>query len=169
MSEPSESAAESIHLAWQHLDAAAPPELRRWLQTGKPVALHEDLLMIAVPNNFTRNQLEIRFRSDIEAALSAYFKRSVQLAVKVDESLSSDLGQPDQEQQYGDGFGGFAPGGHPGAGLDPQRPYEGSGLGAPGSGAPGWTAGPGSRTDRDSTGRRASRAAGATTNRGTAT
>ena len=62
MSEPSESAAESIHLAWQHLDAAAPPELRRWLQTGKPVALHEDLLMIAVPNNFTRNQLEIRFR-----------------------------------------------------------------------------------------------------------
>ena len=112
MSEPSESAAESIHLAWQHLDSAAPPELRRWLQTGKPVALHEDLLMIAVPNNFTRNQLEIRFRSDIEAALSAFFQRSVQLAVKVDESLSSDLGQPDQHQ-YGDGFGGFAPGGHP--------------------------------------------------------
>ena len=41
------------------------------------MALHHDLLMVAVPNNFTRNQLEIRFRTDIERLLSGYFGRNI--------------------------------------------------------------------------------------------
>ena len=45
------------------------------------------MLMVAVPNIFTRNQLENRFRSDIENLLSGYFGRAIQLAVIVDESL----------------------------------------------------------------------------------
>jgi chromosomal replication initiator protein len=87
VSEPSESAAESTSLAWDHLYSSASPGLRRWLTTGHPVALHQDMLMVAVPNIFTRNQLESRFRPDIENLLSEYFGRSIQLAVIVDESL----------------------------------------------------------------------------------
>ena len=87
MSEPSESAAESTSLAWDHLYASSSPGLRRWLTTGQPVALHQDMLMVAVPNIFTRNQLENRFRPDIESLLSGYFGRNIQLAVIVDESL----------------------------------------------------------------------------------
>ena len=87
MSEPSENAAESTSLAWDHLYASSSPGLRRWLTTGQPVALHQDMLMVAVPNIFTRNQLENRFRSDIESLLSGYFGRAIQLAVIVDESL----------------------------------------------------------------------------------
>ena len=45
------------------------------------------MLMVAVPNIFTRNQLENRFRPDIESLLSGYFGRNIQLAVIVDESL----------------------------------------------------------------------------------
>ena len=88
MNEPPDGAADPTASAWRQIHAAAPPEMRRWLETGKPVALHQDLLMVAVPNNFTRNLLEGRFRSIIESELSAFFGRAVQLAVIVDESLT---------------------------------------------------------------------------------
>ena len=107
MSEPSENAAESTSLAWDHLYASSSPGLRRWLTTGQPVALHQDMLMVAVPNIFTRNQLENRFRVDIESLLSGYFGRSIQLAVIVDESLkpaedSGDFSSGGEESAYGD-------------------------------------------------------------------
>ena len=73
MSDTGESVSESIRMAWKHLDSEATPELRRWLQTGQPVALHQDLMLIAVPNTFTRNQLENKLRTDIEAVLSDFF------------------------------------------------------------------------------------------------
>ena len=102
MSEPSESAAESTSLAWDHLYSSSSPGLRRWLNTGQPVALHQDMLMVAVPNIFTRNQLENRFRPDIESLLSGYFGRSIQLAVIVDESLKP-ADDSDHEPTYDDG------------------------------------------------------------------
>ena len=89
MSEPPESTVESPFQAWEHLRSSSPPELRRWLNTGKPVALHADLMMVAVPNIFTRNQLEVRFRTDIEATLGEFFGRNVHLAVLVDDSLDT--------------------------------------------------------------------------------
>jgi chromosomal replication initiator protein len=88
LSEPAETAAESTGLAWEHLYSSAPPELRRWLGTGKAVALHKDLLMVAVSSNFTRNLLEGRFRGLIEAELATFFSRPIHLAVIVDESLT---------------------------------------------------------------------------------
>ena len=100
MSEPSESAAESTSRAWDHLYSSSSPGLRRWLTTGQPVALHHDMLMVAVPNAFTRNQLENRFRTDIESLLSGYFGRNIQLAVIVDESLKPDEESVGQEPTY---------------------------------------------------------------------
>jgi chromosomal replication initiator protein len=87
VSEPVESAVEPPFLAWEHLSASSPPELRRWLNSGRPVALHADLMMVAVPNIFTRNQLEVRFRPEIEHILAEFFGRNVHLAVLVDDSL----------------------------------------------------------------------------------
>jgi chromosomal replication initiator protein len=100
VSEPTESAAESTKLAWDHLYSSSSPGLRRWLTTGQPVALHQDMLMVAVPNAFTRNQLENRFRTDIESLLSGYFGRNIQLAVIVDESLQPDEESVGQEPTY---------------------------------------------------------------------
>jgi chromosomal replication initiator protein len=77
-------------IAWEHVYSTSPPELRRWLDNSKPVAMHQDALMVAVPNNFTRNQLEGRFRPDIEAQLSSYFQRAVQLAVIVDATVTPE-------------------------------------------------------------------------------
>ena len=94
MSEPPQSTAEPPFRAWEHLRSSSPPELRRWLNTGKPVALHADLMMVAVPNIFTRNQLEVRFRTDIETTLAEFFGRNVHLAVLVDDSLDTGDGGP---------------------------------------------------------------------------
>ena len=82
---------DTTKLAWEHVYSASPPELRRWLESARPLALHQDALMLAVPNTFTRNQLEGRFRQAIEQELSGYFRRSMQLAVIVDEALTPGL------------------------------------------------------------------------------
>jgi chromosomal replication initiator protein len=115
VSESSESAAESTSLAWDHLYSSSSPGLRRWLNTGQPVALHHDMLMVAVPNTFTRNQLENRFRSDIERLLSGYFGRNIQLAVIVDESLKPAEGSLAEEAtQFSD------------SGANPSDPSHGA-------------------------------------------
>ena len=92
MSDPVGS--DTTTIAWEHVYATSPPELRRWLDNSKPVAMHQDALMVAVPNNFTRNQLEGRFRPDIEQQLSRYFRRTIQLAVIVDATVTPDAPRP---------------------------------------------------------------------------
>jgi chromosomal replication initiator protein len=109
VSESSGGAAESTSLAWDHLYSSASPGLRRWLTTGQPVALHHDMLMVAVPNIFTRNQLENRFRPDIERLLSGFFGRNIQLAVIVDESLKPDEESLGEESSYDGGLGQAPP------------------------------------------------------------
>ncbi len=118
MSEPADSAVDETRRAWDHICSTAPPELRRWLSTGKPVALHQDLLMVAVASNFTRNLLEVRFRQVIESELKAFFSRPVQLAVIVDESLvpadePAAAERPGSEFERRSGFDGAAGGNHP--------------------------------------------------------
>ena len=81
-------------IAWEHIYTTSPPELRRWLDNSKPVAMHQDAMMVAVPNNFTRNQLEGRFRPEIEQQLSHYFQRVVQLAVIVDATVTPEPAPP---------------------------------------------------------------------------
>ncbi len=89
------SASDTTTIAWEHVYATSAPELRRWLDNSKPVAMHQDALMVAVPNNFTRNQLEGRFRPDIEQQLSDYFQRTVQLAVIVDSTVTPEPSRPE--------------------------------------------------------------------------
>jgi chromosomal replication initiator protein len=86
-----ESSDRSTMLAWEQVYSCSPPELRRWLNTGKPLSMHQDALMVAVPNNFTRNQLENRFRTQIESVLTGFFARPVHFAVIVDDKLGGAL------------------------------------------------------------------------------
>jgi chromosomal replication initiator protein len=109
------------------LCASSPPELRRWLNSGKPVALHADLMMVAVPNIFTRNQLEVRFRPDIEHTLAEFFGRNVHLAVLVDDSLEPSGGEgydPSRAEETPGHRGDAAD--HPSGtnGLAPPAPYD---------------------------------------------
>ncbi len=68
-----------------------PPNQRIWLAASKPVMLAESTAVVAVPNEFTRNQLEGRLRTRIEDALTERAGRPVRLAVSVDPDLESQL------------------------------------------------------------------------------
>ncbi len=65
---------------------------RAWLRTSQPVTLHENTAIIAVPNDFTRGQLEGRLRAQLEEALTVAFGRDIRIAVTVDPAL--EAGEP---------------------------------------------------------------------------
>jgi chromosomal replication initiator protein len=76
------------------LDSLAPNQ-RVWLASSKPVMLAESTAVIAVPNEFTRTQLEGRLRTRLEDALSDSLNRPIRIAVSVDESLAPPEGGAD--------------------------------------------------------------------------
>ncbi|MDQ4007667.1 MAG: chromosomal replication initiator protein DnaA [Actinomycetota bacterium] len=75
---------------WQQLIEDLPASQRAWLTASKPVTVHESTVIVAVPDDFTRSQLESRLRPRLEHALSEALGRSVHLAVTVDATLPAD-------------------------------------------------------------------------------
>ncbi|MGI8888270.1 MAG: chromosomal replication initiator protein DnaA [Nocardioidaceae bacterium] len=80
--------------AWTRLVDDLPANHRAWLSASQPVTLHENTAIVAVPDEFTRSQLETRLRSRLEDALSRALEQPVRLAVTVDSSLAT-LALPD--------------------------------------------------------------------------
>ena len=76
-----------LQTAWQQIVADLQPNQRAWLRPSVPMTLHENTAIIAVPNDFTRNQLEGRLRNHIEDALSEGFGREIRMLVTVNPAL----------------------------------------------------------------------------------
>jgi chromosomal replication initiator protein len=76
--------------SWQHVLSLSDSATRGWLSATKPVALHDSLVILAVPNEFTRDRVESRIRSDLEALLTNYFQRQISLATTIDPSLEAN-------------------------------------------------------------------------------
>ncbi|MCD6641173.1 MAG: chromosomal replication initiation protein DnaA, partial [Nocardioides sp.] len=75
--------------AWRGIVQDLQAHQRAWLLTSEPVTLHESTAIIAVPNDFTRNQLENRLRAQLEDSLSETFGREIRLAVTVNPALDT--------------------------------------------------------------------------------
>nr|WP_224277943.1 chromosomal replication initiator protein DnaA [Nocardioides lacusdianchii] len=73
------------------------PNQRAWLRPSVPMTLHENTAIIAVPNDFTRNQLEGRLRNHIEDALSEGFGREIRMLVTVNPALE-DVPSPQADE-----------------------------------------------------------------------
>ena len=76
--------------AWQQIVEDLQPNQRAWLRPSVPVTLHENTAIIAVPNDFTRNQLEGRLRNHIEDALTEGFGREIRMLVTVNPALEAE-------------------------------------------------------------------------------
>ena len=74
---------------WRTLVEDLPPSQRAWLAASSPVTLHEHTAIIAVADEFTRNQLEGRLRTRLEDALGHAFGAHVRIAVTVDPDLDA--------------------------------------------------------------------------------
>jgi chromosomal replication initiator protein len=87
------SDSESLRVAWGALIKDLQPNQRAWLRNSEAVTVHGSTALIAVPNDFTRVQLEGRLRAHLEDTLSEVFGREIRLAVTVDPELD-DRGGP---------------------------------------------------------------------------
>ena len=76
-----------LEVLWPGIVDNLPPNQRVWLTSSRPLMLAENTAVVAVPNEFTRNQLEGRLRTRIEDTLSERIGRPVRLAVSVDPAL----------------------------------------------------------------------------------
>ncbi len=101
----SASSGKELDVLWPAILDSLAPNQRVWLASSKPVMLAESTAVIAVPNEFTRTQLEGRLRTRLEDALSDSLNRPIRIAVSVDESLApapgdvaAQAGQQDQAE-----------------------------------------------------------------------
>ena len=84
---PEPAPATRLATVWRNLVEDLPPSQRAWLATSRPMTLHESTAIIAVADDFTRNQIEGRLRTRLEDSLGAAFDRQVRIAVTVDPEL----------------------------------------------------------------------------------
>ncbi|HET8603647.1 MAG TPA: chromosomal replication initiator protein DnaA [Marmoricola sp.] len=123
--EASNPSRDELARLWPLIIENLAPNQRVWLNASEPVMLAENTAVIAVPNEFTRNQLEGRLRTRLEDALSERLGKPIRIAVSVDETLdqhpvttrgngdrsaSADAGRPHPERPLGDGAPLTAPG-----------------------------------------------------------
>jgi chromosomal replication initiator protein len=84
---------QDLNTVWAMLIEDLPPNQRAWLAASRPVTIHENTAIVAVADDFTRNQLEGRLRTRLEDSLTEALGQHVRIAVTVDPGL--DAG-PDQ-------------------------------------------------------------------------
>lgn len=77
--------------AWQQVLDDLQPNQRAWMRASEPVTLHGNTAIIAVPNDFTRGQLEGRLRGELEDALTVAFGREIRIAVTVNPQLEEHV------------------------------------------------------------------------------
>ena len=86
----------SLLQAWGQVCELAPGPVKPWVKAAKPLALHESTLVVAVPNDFSRERVAVRHRDWIESTLATHYGRAIHLAVSVDSSLETDLQQAEE-------------------------------------------------------------------------
>ncbi|WP_340537989.1 chromosomal replication initiator protein DnaA [Nocardioides sp. GXZ039] len=76
-----------LDVAWRSVIKDLQPQHQAWLKTSQPVTLHEKTAIVAVPDDFTRSQLEGRLRGQLEDALSGQFGHEIRILVTVNSEL----------------------------------------------------------------------------------
>jgi len=77
-----------LERVWRRVLADLPPAQAVWLKATQPLTVHDNTLVVAVGDEFTRGQLEGRLRSRLEDALGTALGTPVRLALTVDPTLA---------------------------------------------------------------------------------
>jgi chromosomal replication initiator protein len=76
-----ESDPNTYHQVWSQLTAELGPSHAKWLQSCTLISVHGGLAIVEVPDDFTRNQVELRMRADVEEALRRALNTELRLVV----------------------------------------------------------------------------------------
>jgi chromosomal replication initiator protein len=79
---------------WASLIEGLPPSARAWVSASRAMTVHGSTAVVAVPDEFTRTQLETRLRPRLEDSLTSALGRPVRLAVTVAPELSAPSAAP---------------------------------------------------------------------------
>jgi chromosomal replication initiator protein len=71
-------------------EAVVPTRQRVWLDLTRPLALVDDTVLLAAPNDLTKDMLDSRLRPLLGPALSSRLGREVRVLVTVEPALSDD-------------------------------------------------------------------------------
>lgn len=79
-----------LEAAWSHVWTCSDAVTRGWLQGMRPVTVHDSLVILAVPNEFTRDRVESRLRRAIEEQFSEFYSRPIRLVIDVDPAIGDE-------------------------------------------------------------------------------
>ncbi|MXG91389.1 chromosomal replication initiator protein DnaA [Nocardioides sp. YIM 123512] len=80
--------------AWRSVLEHVQPSQRAWLAACDPVTVHDDMAIVAVPDDFTRGQVEGRLRPQLESALSEVYQRPIRLGTTINAALAHPSAEP---------------------------------------------------------------------------
>lgn len=92
MSDPGTTDENDAVEAWSRTVETLSPGMKVWVYSARPVTLHGNTLIVAVPDDLTRTQLETRVRAALEESLSAAYGQPIRLGVTVDPSIAEQPG-----------------------------------------------------------------------------
>ncbi|NLT31501.1 MAG: chromosomal replication initiator protein DnaA [Propionibacterium sp.] len=84
--------------AWIQVSERIDRSNQHWIRSSRPMTQYDDTLVLAVPNNFTRDRIEDRLRPDIEQILGTIYSRPIRIAVTIDPDLTVSNEEPIEDE-----------------------------------------------------------------------
>lgn len=112
-------------------DGTLSPQQKAFVSLTRPLGLVEDTVLIAAPNEFTKDVLETRLRPLVSSALSQIVGREISLAVTVDPSIAPTLDEDLTDEVADSTYANDEPTSDLGRGNIREASFERPGMGSP--------------------------------------
>jgi chromosomal replication initiator protein len=112
-------------------DGTLSPQQKAFVSLTQPLGLVEDTVLIAAPNEFTKDVLETRLRPLVSSALSAILGRDIRLAVTVDPSIAPTIDEDLTDEVADSTYADDAPVFEPNRGNIREGNFDRPGMGSP--------------------------------------
>lgn len=112
-------------------DGTLSPQQKAFVSLTQPLGLVEDTVLIAAPNEFTKDVLETRLRPLVSSALSAILGRDIRLAVTVDPSIAPTIDEDLTDEVADSTYADDAQSSEPSRGNIREGNFDRPGMGSP--------------------------------------
>lgn len=112
-------------------DGTLSPQQKAFVSLTRPLGLVEDTVLIAAPNEFTKDVLETRLRPLVSSALTQIVGREIRLAVTVDPSIAPTLDEDLTDEVADSIYANDEPTRELGRGNIREASFERPGMGSP--------------------------------------
>jgi chromosomal replication initiator protein len=112
-------------------DGTLSPQQKAFVSLTQPLGLVEDTVLIAAPNEFTKDVLETRLRPLVSSALSAILGRDIRLAVTVDPSIAPTIDEDLTDEVADSTYADESPVSEPVRGNIREGNFDRPGMGSP--------------------------------------